>query len=175
MLKKAWKYRLINSAQGLNAVTIRDTSLPPSADDFSEEFAGFPLPCLLDLFSCYDQCILAPDSRDLTAFMTPFGLWKMTTLPQEYTNGVQVFDRVIQKVLKNLISENLGKPFIDDIAVILKTKSYLHDSNGRPKEVALGITRFVLEAIISLDKVLADIELAGEAISGEKSKLLKES
>ena len=175
MLKKAWKYRLINSAQGLNAVTIRDTSLPPSADDFSEEFAGFPLPCLLDLFLCYDQCILAPDSRDLMAFMTPFGLWKMTTLPQGYTNGVQVFDRVIQKVIKNVISENLGKPFIDDIAVKLKTKSYFHDSNGRPKEVALGIRRFVLEAIISLDKVLANIERAGEAISGEKSSLLKES
>ena len=173
--KKAGKYRLINAAQRLNAVTIKDASLPPSADDFSEEFAGFPLLSLLDLFSGYDQYILAPESRDMTAFMTPFGLLRMTTLPQGYTNGVQVFDRVIRKVLKDVISENRGKPFIDDIAVKPKTKSYFRDSNGRPEEVAPGIRRFVLEAIISLDRVLADIERAEATISGEKSEFWKES
>ena len=84
--KKTETNRLINAAQRLNAVTIKDVSLPPSADDFSEEFAGFPLLSLLDRFSGYDQCILAPESRDMTAFMTPFGLLKMMTLSQEYTN-----------------------------------------------------------------------------------------
>ena len=138
--KKAGKYRLINAAQRLNAVTIKDASLPPFADDFSEEFAGFPLLSLLDLFSGYDQCILAPESRDMTVFRTPFGLVRMITLPQGYTNGVQVFDRVIHKVLKDVISENRGKPCIDDIAVIPKTKSYFRDSDGRPEEVAPGIT-----------------------------------
>ena len=59
--KKAGKYRIINAAQRLNAVTIKDASLPPSADDFSEEFAGFPLLSFLDIFSGYDQCILAPE------------------------------------------------------------------------------------------------------------------
>ena len=97
--KKSGKYMLINSAQRLNAVTIRDASLPPTVDEFSEEFAGFPLISLLDLFSGYDQCSLDPVSRDLTAFMTPFGLMRMATLPQGYTKGVQVFDRVIRKVL----------------------------------------------------------------------------
>ena len=72
----------INAAQRLNAVTIKDASLPPSADNFSEEFAGFPLLSLLDIFSGYDQCILAPESRDITAFMTPFGQLRMTTLPK---------------------------------------------------------------------------------------------
>ena len=149
--KKAGKYRLINAAQRLNAVTITDASLPPSADDFSEEFAGFPLLSLLDLFSGYDQCILVPESRDMTPFRTPFGLVRMTTLPQGYTNGVQVFHRVIRKVLKDVISENRGKPFIHDIAVKRKTKSYVRDSDGISEEVAPGIRRFVLEAIISLD------------------------
>ena len=173
--KKAGKYRLINAAQRHNAVTIKDASLPPSTDNFSEEFVGFPLFSLLDLFSSYDQWILAPESRDMTAFMTPFGLLRMTTLPQGYTNGVQVFDRVIRNVHKDIISENRGKPFIDDIAVKPKTKSYFRDSNGRPVEVAPGIRRFVPEAIISLDKVFADIDRAGATISREKSEFLKES
>ena len=173
--KKAGKYRLINAAQRLNTVTIKDASLPPSADDFSEEFAGFPLHSLLDLFSGYDQCILAPELRNMTAFMTPFGLLRKTTLPQGYTNGGQVFDRVIRKVLKDVISQNRVKPFIDDMAVKPKTKSYFRDSNGRIEEVAPGIRRFVLEAIISLGKVLADIEWARATIFGEKSEFLKES
>ena len=60
----------------------------------------------------------------MTAFMTPFGLLRMMTLPQGYTNGVQVFDKVIRKVLKDVISENRGKTLIEDIAVKLKMKSY---------------------------------------------------
>ena len=165
----------MNATRRLNAVTIKDASLAPSADDFSEESAGFPLLSLWDLFSCYDQYILAPGSRDMTAFMTPFGLLRMTTLPQGYINGVQIFDRVIRKVLKDIMSKNRGNPFIDDIAVKPKAKSYFRDSNGRPEEVAPGIRRFVLEAIISLDKLLADIERAGATIAGEKSEFLKES
>jgi hypothetical protein len=35
------RYRLINSAQRVNAVTIRDASLPPSVDDFSEQCSGY--------------------------------------------------------------------------------------------------------------------------------------
>ena len=81
---------------------------------------------------------------------------------------------MIQKVLKGVISKNRGKPFIDDIAVKPKTKSYFCDSNGRPEEVAPGIRRFVVEAIISLDKVLGDIEGAEATISGEKREFLKE-
>ena len=45
---------VINGTQRLNAVIIKDVSLAPSVDDFSEEFAGFPLLSLLDLFSGYD-------------------------------------------------------------------------------------------------------------------------
>ena len=52
--KKTGKYRLINSTQRLNAVTIKDASLPPTVDEFREEFAGYPLISLLDFFSGYD-------------------------------------------------------------------------------------------------------------------------
>ena len=69
-------------------------------DEFSKEFAGYPLISLLDLFLRYNQCSLAPESRAMTAFMMPFGLIRMATLPQGYTNGVHVFDQVIRKVLQ---------------------------------------------------------------------------
>ena len=93
------RYPLINSAQRINAVSIRDASLPPGADEFSEKFAGYPLISLVDLYLGYDQCTLAPELQDITAFHTPLGLMRMTTLPQGYTNAVQAFDRVVKKVL----------------------------------------------------------------------------
>ena len=73
---------MINAAQRLNAVTIKDASLPPSAEEYSEDFAGLPELSLLDLFSGYDQMALAEICRDLTAFQTPLELLRMTTLPQ---------------------------------------------------------------------------------------------
>ena len=43
--------RLINSAQRINAVLIRDASLSPAVKKFSEPFARYPVIPLVDLFS----------------------------------------------------------------------------------------------------------------------------
>jgi hypothetical protein len=47
---------------------IRDTNLPLSVDDFSEQFASCIVALLVDFFSGYDQIPLAEESRDLTSF-----------------------------------------------------------------------------------------------------------
>ena len=47
-------YRLINSATHLNIVTRRDVNLLPSVDEFTEEFAGYYIISLVDLYSGYD-------------------------------------------------------------------------------------------------------------------------
>ncbi len=173
--KTPGKYRLINSAQRLNAVTIRDASLPPTVDEFSEAFAGFPLISLLDFFSGYDQCVLAEESRDLTAFMTPFGLLRMTTLPQGYTNGVQVFDRFIRKALSEQIAQGRSLPFVDDVGIRPNTRSFYKREGGEEyEEVMPGVKKYVMEAISSLDQTLADIERSGGTVSGEKSEFLKD-
>jgi len=123
----------------LNAVTIKDASLPLSSEKYSEDLAGFPLLSLLDLFSGYDQCELDPSSRDMTAFQTPLGLLRMTALPQGYTNAVQVFDRVMKKILKDQIATGIGKLFIDNVAVKPASRSMFLDKNGIPEEVVPGI------------------------------------
>lgn len=82
------KYRLVNVAVELNRVTVRDANLPPFADKFSEKFAGCAISSLIDFFSGYNQVELDKESRDLTGFMTPLGLMRMTTLPQGATNSI---------------------------------------------------------------------------------------
>jgi hypothetical protein len=66
--KEKGAYRLVIAAIYINKVTIRDANMPPNVDEFSEEFTGCVVTSLLDIFSDYDQALLALRSRDLTAF-----------------------------------------------------------------------------------------------------------
>ena len=185
-------------------MTIKDASLLPTVDEFSEEFTRYPLISLLDLFSGYDQCSLALESRDMTAFMMPFSLMRMAMLPQGYTNGVQVFDRVIRKVLQKQIAQGRAKPFIDaNVGVKLASKSFYRKRKqmscgegescraeedeakgdeteegdgigGEFEEVISKVRKYVMEAIVSLDDILADIERSSSTIFEEKSEFLKD-
>jgi hypothetical protein len=170
-------YHLINSAQKINAVTIRDASLPPAVDEFSERFAGYPLVSIINLFSGYDQCTLAIVSRDITTFHMPLGLMRMTTSPMGYTNGVQVFDRIMRKVLHHQILNGRCEPFLDDVGVKPKSRSKYPDPiTGEPEESPIpGVRRYVLESIQSLDEVLADIERARGSIAGLKCAFIHEA
>ena len=144
-------------------------------EEFSERFAGYLVVSLVDLFSGYDQCTLDPASRDIMAFHRPLGLMRMTTLPIGYTNAVQVFDRVMQKVLQHQILRERCEPFIDDVATKPPSRSTYPDTDGKPKMSMIpGVRLYILEAIQSLDEVLADIERAGGTISGFKSAFVCE-
>ena len=104
--KKSGEFRLINAAMEINKRSIRDANLPPSVDEFSEEFAGCQMASMIDFFSGYDQIELDVRSRDLTGFQTPIGLLRMTTLPQGATNSVAQFVRIVTKILEDLIPED---------------------------------------------------------------------
>ena len=137
----------------LNRVTVKNTNLPPSTDEFSEEFAGCAISSLIDFFSGYDQVELDEESQDLTAFMTPLGLIRMTTLPQDATNLVAQFVRIVLKILA-LHLRDRAKFFLDDVGVKKQKSKYNNE------KVAPGIKRYVLEYIQNLDKVLVDLERA---------------
>jgi hypothetical protein len=79
--KNKISYRLINTAMKMNRVTIKNANMPPSADEFAEKFFGCAIISLINFFSGYDQVELNFLSRDMTAFMIPLRLFKMTTLP----------------------------------------------------------------------------------------------
>jgi hypothetical protein len=52
--KKPGEYKLINSAIYLNIVTRRDANLPPSIDEFADEFIGYYIISLVNLYSGYN-------------------------------------------------------------------------------------------------------------------------
>jgi ribonuclease HI len=163
--KQKGQYRLVNACMEMNRYTIRDANLPPSVDEFSEEFAGCQVSSLIDWFSGYDQLVLAEESRDMTAFMTPLGLLRMTTVPQGATNSIAQFVRVVEKILEPLLN-HVAMPFMDDVGVKGPYTDYDNE------EILPGIRRFVYEHIQNLDKTLERVERAGVSI-GPKSQFMK--
>ncbi len=97
--KKKGKYRLINTTIKINRVIIKDVNLPPFINEFSKKFVEYIIASLIDFFSSYNQIKFNKKSRDLTAFHTPIGLLRMTTLPQKITNSVAQFARITTKIL----------------------------------------------------------------------------
>ena len=100
----------------MNKKTVRDAFIPPSAEEYSEDFGMCKALSLLDFFSGYDQVPLDPKSRDLTTFATPIGLLRMCTIPQGATNSVAQFQRIMIRVLGELILD-YARAFLDDITV----------------------------------------------------------
>jgi len=72
------EYQFINGVQQLNKVTIRDAGMPPAVDEFSEEFAGYPITTSVDYYSGYNQLLLDKESRDLMSFFMDAGLVRQT-------------------------------------------------------------------------------------------------
>ena len=93
VLKKNGKLRIVHDLQPLNAVTIRDSAVPPYTEQLTESFGGRSCYGLLDLFVGYDERALHVDSRDLTTFPMPFGAYRLTSVPMGWSNTVSVSSR----------------------------------------------------------------------------------
>ncbi|KAF7763894.1 hypothetical protein Agabi119p4_8431 [Agaricus bisporus var. burnettii] len=86
VLKKDGKsLRLVHDLQPLNAVTIKDSGLPPMVEQYAESFGGRGCYGVFDLLVGFDQRSLSPDSRDLTTFQTPVGTLRLTSIPMGYS------------------------------------------------------------------------------------------
>ena len=83
--------RIVHSLEPLNKVTIQHSGAPPFTDQLAEGFAGRACGAVLDLYVGYDERALAPSSRDLTTFQTPYGAKRLTTLPMGWSNSVPIF------------------------------------------------------------------------------------
>jgi hypothetical protein len=113
--KVAGEYRFVIDLQPLNKVTIKDAGLPPDIEDFVSEFPGLACYSSMDIYVGYDNRKLAPESRELTAFMAPwFGLLQYTVLPMGFTNAVPEFQSCMVFILRDEIPKKAGC-FIDDV------------------------------------------------------------
>ena len=170
MLKKDGKsLRIVHDLKPLNAVTIKDSALPPMVEQYAESFGGRACYGMFDLFVGFDQRSLAPSSRDLTTFQTPLGTFRLTSIPMGYTNSMQIQHGNITFILQDEIP-HVTIPFVDDIPVKGPLTRY-QDQHGAYETIAenTGIRRFIWEHLHNVNRVIQRIKHAGGTFSGTKS------
>jgi hypothetical protein len=76
---------------------------------------------------------MEPESRDMTAFMTPLGLLRITSMPTGYTNSPAEFLKCMVFILQKEIP-HIANIFIDDLPIKGAATAYL-DSRGQPEHL----------------------------------------
>ena len=173
VLKKNGKLRIVHDLQPLNKVSIRDAGLPPILDDFVEPFAGRQCYTVFDLFWGFDARKVHPACRDLTAFLTPLGLLRITSMPTGYTNSPAEFQQCMVFILQHEIP-HVANIFIDDLPIKGPVSQYL-DHNGKPETLSEnpGIWRFIWEHAVDVNWIMHRIKESGATFSAKKTQICR--
>jgi hypothetical protein len=122
--------------------------MPSAVDEFSEEFAGYPITSSIDFYAGYNQIPLAAQSRDLISFIISLGLLCSIRLLTGWTNSVSVFQRIMIKILWLYLRHT--KPFLDDVGI--------HGPDKKDEILVIpGIRKFMLEYMEILEGIMRDI------------------
>lgn len=174
VLKKNGSLRIVHDLQPLNAVSIRDAGLLPIIDDFVEPYAGCQCITTHDLYWGFDARIVDPTSRDMTAFWSPLGLLRLTTLPMGYTNSPTEFQKCMVHILQPEIP-HVANIFVDDLPIKGPKSQYL-DQNGNPETIFgnPGIRRFIWEHALDVHRVMHRVKCAGATFSAKKTQICRQ-
>lgn len=172
VLKKDKKsLRLVYDLQPLNAVSIKDSAVPPIVEPYAESFGGYSCYSVFDLFVGFDQRLLHPDSQDLTTFQTPLGTLRLTQIPMGYTNSQQIQHGDLTFILQDKMP-HITEPFVDDVPIKgPKTRYELPGSGYETIPENPGVRRFFWEHINNCARILQCIGHAGGTFSGPKAQI----
>ncbi|GKT19949.1 hypothetical protein ADUPG1_011606, partial [Aduncisulcus paluster] len=114
--KKDDKWRLCIDYRQLNECIV-DVAYPlPRISDLLTHLTGQYYFAALDLVHGYHQLPLHPDTRHITAFTTPLGLFEWTVLPFGLKSAPGIFQRTIQHLFSDLLYHGV-LVYLDDIIV----------------------------------------------------------
>jgi len=74
----------------------------PVLEDILPELSKARVFTTIDLKSGYWHCVLAPESRVLTTFATPYGRYRWRRLPFGLSASLEIFQKHLNQVLENL-------------------------------------------------------------------------
>ena len=169
--KKDGGLRIVHDLQKLNSITIRDAAVPPLIDEFVEAYAGRSVYTVLDMYWGFHARMLDVESRDMTAFQTPLGAFRLTSLPMGYANAPAEFQACMMFILQDEVPNTAGV-FIDDIPIKGPATRYLlPDGTEETIPSNPGIRRFIWEHLNDVHCILHRIGEAGGTVSAKKMQL----
>ncbi|GBM18800.1 Retrovirus-related Pol polyprotein from transposon 297 [Araneus ventricosus] len=118
--KKDESTRFCVDYRKLNEITIKDSYPLPRIDDTLDALDGSQWFSTLDLKSGYWQVEIQPEDKEKTAFTTGQGLWQFKVMPFGLCSDPATFERLMETVLRGLMSEAC-LVYLDDIIIVGRT------------------------------------------------------
>ena len=138
--KEGGSMRVCTDYRKVNMVTIKDSYPLPRVDDIIDAIGTAKFATKIDLLKGYYQIELSDSAKEISAFITPFGLFEYTVMPFGMSNAPATFQRIINHSIQDLEG---AYAYLDDIVVVGDTWDEhferLHKLLQRLKEVGLTI------------------------------------
>ena len=115
VLKKDGSIRLCIDYRKLNSVTVADPYYMVTLDEILEKVGSSRCLSKLDLSKGFYQIGIEKESKEKTAFITPFGKFCFNRMPFGLQNAPAIFQRSMEIVLRGCYG--CASPYIDDILV----------------------------------------------------------
>ena len=103
----------------LNTLILVQQCPVPCTTDFYNNLHGAKLFSIIDLKAGFHQLRLETESRELSAFITPFGLYQWTVVPFGIKTGPANFMSLMYRIFQGLIGDFIFV-YVDDILIFSK-------------------------------------------------------
>jgi hypothetical protein len=111
------KLRFCVDYRQLNERTVRNQGPIPHQGELLDQLKGANYFSALDLASGYYQLALSKESRAMSAFPTPLGLYQWTVMPMGLCNAPAIFQQAMNQILRVHIAAGYCLVYLDDIII----------------------------------------------------------